>query len=259
MPKTEVEKFLEGVKQDAEEPIETLDPKVPAKDDLNGDPDPEKVPESIKDRQHRRLQARLQTEREANIILNERLKAKEETIQNVSREIPIDSRLKRLFGEDEKGIEISKHFTEILNEYKGSARTEAIKQLREELAEEKTKEAAAISSYESKIESGLESIEDEYGVDMTSDSASKSRKEFLDFITKIAPKDKDGSPIELPDLVGAYEVFKSTKAPATSSRRTEIASRSMQPSGKVDVQKEQMDDTERWLQQNGIQTRNRQR
>ncbi len=242
--KSETDKFLEGIKDESID-LETKEVITEKIDD------PEKVPESIKNRQHRRLEERLQKERETNIALNERLKAKEDLMQNVVKEVPIDSRLKRLFGEDEKGLEIAKHFTEILSETKGQAREEAIKELRAESERMKREEAEQIRTYESKIESGLESIEDEYNVDLTSQSSVKSRKEFLDFVTKIAPKDKDGSPTELPDLVGAYEVFKNLK-PKESNRRTEIASRSMQTVGQPNLEKERISDEEKWLIDNGI-------
>lgn len=250
---TEAEKFMEGVKGDESVDLDALNGQVtkievaPVKD-----VDPEEVPESIKNRQHKRLEQRLQAERETNIALNARLKAQEEFRQNVVKEIPIDNRFKRLFGEDEKGIEISKHFTEILNERDAKVREEALKEFESRAERQKREEAEAVSSYESKIESGLESIEDVYGIDMTSEASAKSRKEFLDFVTKIAPKDADGSPIELPDLVGAYEVFKSTKSPVQNTRRTEIAARSMQQSGQPNMKQEQLSDEARWLKQNGI-------
>ncbi len=245
--KSETEKFLEGIKGD--EQID-LEPKVEVA--AKAEVDPEDAPESIKNRQHRRLEQRLQKEREANMVLNERLKAKEETIQNVVKDIPIDSRFKRLFGEDEKGLEIAKHFTDILGEVKANAITEAEERAYARIARERAEEAEEVSKYESKIEAGLESIEDEFGVDLTSDKAEKDRKAFLDFTAKIAPKDDDGNPIELPDLVSAYEIFKSTQKPKENTRRTEIAARSMQQSGQTNLREEQVSDEEKWLVQNGI-------
>lgn len=244
--KSEVEKLFEGIKGDEPVDIEIKPEVVPEKDE-----DPEKVPESVKNRQHRRLQERLQAEREANIILNERLRAESEARQNVTKVLPVDARLSRIFGTDTpEKIELAKHFTEILSETRGQARKEAVEELRAEQQRSEQAEAEEVASYETKIESGLEAIEDEYGVDMSTD---KARKEFLDFVTKIAPKDADGSPIELPDLVGAYEIFKDiNKAPKQNSRRTEIASRSMQSSGQTDLKQEQVSDEEKWLVQNGI-------
>lgn len=247
----EVDKLFEGMEEGDKSIEETTKPVVtPAKEE-----DPENVDDSIKNRRHRRLEEKLQKEREANIILNERLKAKEEAIQHVTKDIKVDERLKRLFGDDEKGIEVSKHFTEILSEYGAKAREDAIKALQEEQRQAKELEAKEIASYESKIEEGLESIEDQYGVDLTSDTATKTRKDFLDFVTKISPKDEDGNPIELPDLVGAFEVYKDKNSQPKNTRQKEIASRSMKQTGQANVAKEQIDETERWLNQNGIRTK----
>ncbi len=254
MPKTEVEKFMEGVKGDESVDLDALNGSVskteeaPEKAD-----DPEKVPESIKNRQHRRLEQRLQAERESNIALNARLKAYEDFKENVSKELPIDDRLAKIFGTDTpEKIELAKHFTDVLKDFGSKAKQEAIEELKEEQRRIEREESEEVASYESKIESGLESIEDEYGVDLTSEKSEKDRKAFLDFVTKIAPKDEDGSPIELPDLVGAYEVFKSTKTAPQTNRRTEIASRSMQQSGQANMKQEQISDEARWLKQNGI-------
>lgn len=254
MPKTEVEKFMEGVKGDEAVDLDALNGSV-AKTEVKADEvkDPEEVPESIKNRQHRRLEQRLQAERESNIALNARLKAYEDFKQNITKEIPVDDRLVKIFGNDTpEKVELAKHFTEILSEYTGKAKKEAIEELKAEQARLASEEAEEIASYESKIESGLESIEDEYGVDLTSDKADKDRKSFLDLVTKIAPKDEDGSPVELPDLVGAYEIFKNSKPVTQNSRRTEIASRSMQQSGQASVKQDQMSEEARWLRQNGI-------
>lgn len=247
MPKTEVEKFLE----DTENSIEEIDKveEIPAKD-----ADPENVPESLKNRQHRRLEQKLQAEREANIILNERLKAKEEAIQHVVKDLPVDARIKRIFGDDTpEKLELARHFTEILSDNKREAKEEAIRESKLERERERQAEQEKITSYQSKIETGLESIEDEYNVDLTSENAVDSRKKFLDFVTKIAPKDADGSPSDLPDLLGAYEIFKnSSSTQPKNTRQKEIAARSMQQSGKVNLEKEEMTEAEKWLVQNGI-------
>lgn len=243
--KTEVEKFLEGVQED--KPIEEVTVKEEVTDD------PEKVSESVKNRRHRRLEERLQAEREANIALNERLKAKEEAMQNVVKEVPVDERIVRIFGNDTpEKIEMAKHFTDILKEYSGKAREDAIKELRAENERLKREEVEAVKTFESKIESGLETIEDEYNIELA--PGSKERKEFLDFVSKLAPKDEDGNPVELPDLLGTYEIYQSTKTPK-NNRREQIAARSMQSQGQPNIKKEEIDQNEKWLNQHGIKTR----
>jgi hypothetical protein len=84
------------------------------------------------------------------------------------------------------------------------------------------------------LNQGFEDIEEEYEVDLTSNTpqAKKMRIDFSDFILRIAPKDSDGSPTGYPDMIQAFDLFRerATKKPATNKAK-ELASRGMERSG----------------------------
>lgn len=83
---------------------------------------------------------------------------------------------------------------------------------------------------EQELESAFDSIEDTYEVDLSSGSpnAKKTRQEFVTFIEKIAPKDKNGDILDYPDIPSAWETFQEIqKSKQTPSRAKDLASRSM--------------------------------
>lgn len=190
----------------------------------------EEETEVRKNRRHRRLEEQLQRERESNIALNERLKTLAEvdrTIRETSGEI--DPRLIRVFGTSEEGKEIAKHFTEILVETKESARAEALQEI--ENQEKGFKEEQ--NKYENIIDANLQNLEDEYNVDLTSDTprANKMRKEFLEMVETLSPKDENGVITDYADFGSTFEVYQGRQNRVDNTRQREIASKSMQRSG----------------------------
>ena len=92
---------------------------------------------------------------------------------------------------------------------------------------------------EQELENAFESIEENYQVDITSNSpiAKKTRQEFVTFVEKIAPKDKNGDIVDYPDMQSAWETFSEIKkATSTPSRAKELASRSMARSSEAPAQ-----------------------
>lgn len=86
---------------------------------------------------------------------------------------------------------------------------------------------------EQELENAFENIEENFGVDITSNAplAKKTRQEFVSFVEKIAPKDRNGDIVDYPDMQSAWETFNEIKkATSTPSRAKELASRSMQRS-----------------------------
>lgn len=82
---------------------------------------------------------------------------------------------------------------------------------------------------------GLENIEESYDVDLTSNTqtAKKLRGEFVDFISRIAPKNSNGDVVAYPDLDEAYKMFKEKKSASSSqnTRAKDLAARSISRSG----------------------------
>lgn len=104
------------------------------------------------------------------------------------------------------------------------------------LEEIQSREVAADKEAEEELERGFDSIEEVYDVDITSNNAiaRKTRQEFVTFIEKIAPKDRNGDIVDYPDMASAWETFSELKkSTATPSRAKELASRSMARSSEV--------------------------
>jgi hypothetical protein len=105
----------------------------------------------------------------------------------------------------------------------------ALAQLQAQADEERQAEVQA----QKELANGFESIEDEFDVDLTSNTpqAKKERGEFIDFIKRVSPKDEDGQVTQFPDLQETYKVFKDRQKPETNNRAKELSSRSMARSG----------------------------
>jgi hypothetical protein len=127
----------------------------------------------------------------------------------------------------------------MIREYK--AREERLLEQAEERAFNRlsAKEQEAIKAdqeAEEELESAFDTIEENFGVDITSNAplARKTRQEFVSFVEKIAPKDSNGDIVDYPDMQSAWETFSEMKkATSTPSRAKELAARSMQRSAET--------------------------
>ena len=232
---SEVEKFFEGLPSQDKQLQNVFDEKAPEQgekkvEEVKSEQD-ETESEGRKNRRHRRLEEQLQRERESNIALNERLKVLAE-FDKVKKEVSgeADPRLIDIFGTTPEAIKVAKHFTDILKETEESAKAKALEEIssREQGFNEETKQ------YESLIDSELEALEDQYNVDLTSDTkaAEKARREFLGLVEALSPKDEDGSIKDYADFASAFEIYQSQQKSdiPDNSRNKEVASRSMQRS-----------------------------
>lgn len=193
--------------------------------------DPEKAPESVKDRRHRRLEARLQQEREANIELNAIIKTRSE-MERFAQEVgdDINPDIAKMFDATDVGKENALRLSKVILDSQKRAKEEAIREIEE-------KQANAVKEqreYESLIDNELESLEDDYNVDLTSDSpkARKTRREFLELVQELSPKDEEGNITGYADFGSTFKMYQKThtEKTETNTRREEIASRSMQRS-----------------------------
>lgn len=135
--------------------------------------------------------------------------------------------LVRLIGNDTpEKVQMVKEFKNILE--KGTQRAKA-----EALAEIEARERAEIEAdkqAEEELENAFDNIEETYDVDLTSNNplAVKTRQEFVSFVERIAPKDRNGNVVDYPDMTSAWETFSEMKkATSTPSRAKELASRGM--------------------------------
>lgn len=118
-----------------------------------------------------------------------------------------------------------KEFAQYLGglEEKGAQR--AIKELENQANAQAQEDVRA----QEELDESFGDIEEEYGVDLSSNTAKarQLRTQFVDYVRKIAPKNEDGEVVAFPDMQSAFETFqeRQQKAPATSTRAKEIASR----------------------------------
>lgn len=181
-----------------------------------------------KNRHHRRLESKLQAERESNIQLAARLQALTEAAQfrNEFRETTVDDRLLQLYGSDENGIKAARITQSLMEDFGKRAREQALADLKSEQTEREKR----VSESQKFVDDELESLEDEHGIDLTSDTplGRKNRADFLDMVEKFSPKDGSGNIQDYADFEQVFDVFQQTrKSGAGIPRQKTLASRGM--------------------------------
>lgn len=262
MKPNEVEKFFEGLPKESEKEADIFDEKGEPKQEPVTDKEPTKedpIPakgtsqeddenEPRKNRRHRRLEAQLEAERRSNIELNKRVMdlieaQRGEGAKSASSSSEMPPEWVALYGdtpEAQKAWKIQEH---MLSNVKTQAKEEAIR----EIEERQNREREEQRRFESFIDSQLESLEDAYDVDLTSDSpaARKARRELLDMVTELSPKDEDGVITGYADFDSTFKVYQRTqtkvepKRDETVIKAKQIAGRSMQQSSPGAARSEQ--------------------
>ncbi len=216
----EIDKFFSGLpSEDSSFVPDDLSQEAPKEPAISEEEEPkEEDGEGKKNRRHRRWETRLE-QRERDLIAREaRAQALSEVDQTSrSRNDDIDPRLARVFGDTPEGKEVTRILSEVITEKTTAAEQNAVRKFQEE----QEKIASAQKEYESFIDNQLETLEDEYNVDLTSDApaARKSRREVLELVQKMRTAEK---------------------AP-NNSRAKEIAAKTMQSSGSSAATKTQSD------------------
>lgn len=224
----EIDKLFEGLPSEDKKEADIFDEtKVPAKEEAKEE---SKEDEPRKNRRHRRLEAQLEAEREARIRAEERASALSEHSKHETA-ATLDERILKIYGnETPEAREAGKLLQETLVDFSSRAKKEALEEF-EQRQEEISKQQ---KEFESFIDAELESIEEDYNVDVTSDApvARKARKEFLEIVQKLSPKDENGTITGYADFTAAWEMYTETKDRAsTKSKQKELADRSMEKSG----------------------------
>lgn len=260
MPQNEVEKFFDSLPSQDKKIPDTFEQKVNEStftEKVNEKNNDGEEVEGRKNRAYRRLEEKYQRERESAIALNERLIALAEAREeNVNRNYGdnLDPDLIRVFGDSDTGKEVARIFDKKLTETATRAREEALI----ELEQRQSQGIQEQKEYESLIDSQLESLEDEHNIDLTSNApqARKARREFLEMVQNLSPKDENGAITGYADFDSVFDVYERTrsqdKSPEMVSRQKEIASRSMQRSGAVDNTKLNDDANLNYLRSIGI-------
>lgn len=215
-------------------------------DSQDGSP-AEVLPEELKNRHVRRLEEKLQREREANIAMAARVDALSEA-QKMRQEPSAASweeKARRIYGNDKpENAAASDLLVQSIKEASEAAETRAYEKARQDMRsrqEEETRETATVQSY-------IEQVEDRYGVDFTSSATARERQqEFKDLWFKLSPKDAKGEVKEYADPYEVFEIFNSRRADPAK----DFASRNMVRSRPVE-NAVQDDATTKYLRENGI-------
>jgi len=112
----------------------------------------------------------------------------------------------------------------------------SIERAYQRLTEENQREEAEIKQVEETLYNSIDQIEEDYGVDLTSNDpvVKKTRVDFLKYVEKVAPKDENGEILYLPDMNATFETFQELRKKASSTGRAkDLASRGTSRSGDV--------------------------
>ena len=234
---SENQQFLEelGIKSDAvieqdawKGPDSEQEPGPEQKEEINDE-------DNLKNRRERRLMAKVQAEREANIALNARLQALSEAqkLRSDTTEADFLKLVEPIYGSaDEKGqydprrVEATRLLKEALRGAYETAKRESKEETLAALREEREGELSAVAQEEENLDEGMDEVEEKYDINF---SSKKTREKYLDILEDVSPKDKEGNIIEYA-FDAAARIYQSEEGKSTS-RAKELASRSGQRSG----------------------------
>lgn len=214
--------------------------------------EPEADEKEFKNRRMRRMEEKWQAEREANIALNERVKALSEVqkFREESQSDTLDADLSRIYGTDTpQGQEATRILQKVLQKHTKDAEERAYERFIQARQEEEGERAEASQT----IDTELESLEDDFNIDLTSNApaARKARTELLDLVEKLSPKDREGNIVEFADFGAAFELYQSRKS-GENSRQKDLGSRSMVRGGSSGSSNLEKDARENYLREIGI-------
>lgn len=208
----------------------------------------EELPEDLKNRHIRRLEAKLQAERESAIAREARITALSEA-QKFREDKTVtgwEEKARRIYGTDKpENAAASELLIESIREATQSAKREALEETRRDYTqrqEEEEKEVQTVHDY-------IEQIEDTYGIDLTSTDAAKERQQqFRDLWFRLSPKDSRGEVTDYADPFEVYEIFKESQG---ANRARQFASRGMVRSQPITTTVQE-DATVKYLKEHGI-------
>lgn len=149
--------------------------------------------------------------------------------------IDVISSFETIIGNDTpEKVAALKSLERALNNVDQRASEKAIAKLDELRLEELNADREA----ERELSDALDSIEETYSVDITSNNtlARKNRTEFIAYVEKIAPKNRNGDVVAYPDMISAWEEFsEKKKANVQPNRAKELANRGMTRSSEVNI------------------------
>lgn len=240
MPNNEQEEFLKDLEPQADADafgqtevvpeVSTEEPKEDESEKFN--------------RRERRLQQKLQAERESGIALAARLEAITEAQKFRGETAEVDETISRIYGNNTPE---AAEATALLAKALGNVEKRSTEKALELFREEQRQASEAVQKEEQTLDSMIDDLEDDFGT--TFDANAK--KTFFTQLEKLSPKDRDGNIVAYADHRAVYEEMQSRK-PAPNNRAKELASRSRVQSGASPSTTVEHTATERYLIENGL-------
>lgn len=183
-----------------------------------------------KNRRERRLEDKLRRKDEMLIALNERvieLSEQQKLAQEFKPTDDVPAEWIALYGDTPEAKRAWQLNQSLIHRAKEEGKQEAI----QEFESKQQRQIEEQKKFENHIDSELESIEDDFDVDLTSNTpaARKARREFLEMVQELSPKDEEGNIISYADFGKTFEVYQRTrqkeKTPEVVNKQKELASR----------------------------------
>lgn len=251
MQPSEQEQFLKDIKSEGsdQDPFAYLNEQLPVvQNETEGTTDESAKPEGElepRNRRERRLEARLQAERESGIQLAARLQALEEQRNSPAQKSEAVSNIERIYGVDSPE---AREATEILKSELARVREEATQAALTALEERNSRETQAVQEAEKQLDGMLEDIEDEFDVDMSQ----QDRTNFFKLLERMSPKDKDGNIIQYADHLAVWEDYQTRIQKPVDNTAKNLSARSMTNGSAASDNNLTNTVTERYLRENGI-------
>lgn len=248
----EQEQFLKSLEvEENQDPFATIEGNAPIEQPSAEKDDNDELDMGLKpkNRRERRLAEKYQAEREANIAMAARLDAITEIQkERTSEAADYLQSVERIYGTDSPE---AREATEILKGAILAAKEAAKAEVLEAIREEREIETRAVVEAENTLDSMIEELEDEFGVDI--EGSKTHLTGFLNLLERMSPKDREGNIIQYADHFAVWEEYQdrlSRKAQANPAK--DLASRSMTQSGAPAESNLTQDVTERYLREHGI-------
>lgn len=216
---------------DGKETEKPTDPPVVTPEQGEGEGKEDEGSDDIrKNRRHRRLEDKIRQKDEMLIALNERVKVLSEVGQSNQSSTEVPAEWTALMGDSPEAQKAWQLQSKLLQQATDQAKQEALKEFKDEAARAVQEQ----KNFESFIDTELETLEEEHGIDLTSNApaARKARREFLEMVQSLSPKDESGAITDYADFNSTFDVYKKTRKPEkpdeTVARQKEIASKTMQ-------------------------------
>jgi len=253
---SEAEKFLEDLPGDQtdkspdilEQPLNPEPEKAMDTDgeDVQDDGDDSKEFKP-KNRRERRLQEKLQQERESSIFLAGKLEARTEAERALrSEDADYLKGIERIYGTDTPEAQLA---TDLLKKAIVGARDDARESALADYKQQREQEIAEQREAEAQLDGFIDEIEDTYDVRLTR----AQEQGYFQLLERMSPKDANGDVTEYADPHAVWEVFQDRlKGKGTDNRAKQLSSRSMVPGGAIKESKLPDDSAARFLTEEGI-------